>query len=104
MSRRSTSTEAWLASAARLGLAVGVGSREAALVDPTLAPTCAVVRDEAPAGVVANIGMCQLVEQDGRPPLGPDDIRIAVEMIDADFLAVHLNASRSSSNPRATGT
>ena len=79
--------------AAGLGLAVGVGSQRAALVDPTLAPTYAVVRDEAPdAVVIANIGMCQLVEQDGRPPLGPDDIRIAVEMIDADFLAVHLNA------------
>lgn len=78
--------------AERLGLAVGVGSQRAALVDPSLAPTFAAVRERAPSVfVLANLGAAQLVAQDGRPPLGPPEIRTAVEMVGAQALAVHLN-------------
>ena len=80
------------AAAQRLGLAVGVGSQRAALVDPTLERSFAAIRDRAPdATVIANIGACQLVDQDGEPPLTEADVRRVIAMVDADLLAVHLN-------------
>jgi isopentenyl-diphosphate delta-isomerase len=80
------------AAAQRLGLAVGVGSQRAALVEPALAPTFAAVRRDAPDAVVlANVGACQLVDQDGTPALTPAQVGEAVSMVGADVLAVHLN-------------
>lgn len=91
--------------AAELGLAIGVGSQRAALVDPSLAPTYRVVRDEAPDSVViGNLGMCQLIEQDGHEALGPGDFETAVAMIDADFLAIHLNAVEELIQPEGDRT
>jgi isopentenyl-diphosphate delta-isomerase len=79
--------------AAELGLAIGVGSQRAALEDPRLAPTYAIVREAAPgATIIANLGMCQLIPQGEHPALGSDEILAAVEMIGADALAIHLNA------------
>lgn len=87
--------------AERHGLAIGVGSQRAALQDPSLAHTYAAVRESAPgAPVVANVGAAQLIEQaGGRPPLGVDDARAAVDMIRADALAVHLNFLEESVQP-----
>ena len=79
--------------AAELGLAIGTGSQRAALVDPALVDTYSVVRDHAPdAFVIGNIGMSQLIEQLDGPPLGRAEIERAVSMIEADALAVHMNA------------
>ena len=78
--------------AEQLGLAVGVGSQRAAFADPSLARSFAAVRDRAPGAlVIANLGACQLIEQDGAPALTSDDIRQAIEMVGADALAIHLN-------------
>ncbi|MEJ5255863.1 MAG: type 2 isopentenyl-diphosphate Delta-isomerase [Acidimicrobiales bacterium] len=78
--------------AERLGLAVGVGSQRAALIEPALASTFAAVRRHGPsAPVLANIGICQLVDQRGARVLGRDDIHRIVEMVRADVLSVHLN-------------
>jgi isopentenyl-diphosphate delta-isomerase len=79
--------------AQRHGLAIGVGSQRAALVDPSLAPTYSVVRDHAPdALVIGNLGAAQLIDQgSGTAPLGIDEVRVAVDMIRADALAIHLN-------------
>ena len=78
--------------AEELGIAMGVGSQRAALRDRELRPTYAVVREAAPtAFVVGNIGAPQLIPQDGTPPLGPDDVAAALDMVRADALAVHLN-------------
>jgi isopentenyl-diphosphate delta-isomerase len=78
---------------ARQGLAMGVGSQRAALLDPEVADSYAVVRREAPdAFLIANIGASQLVPQAGEPALTLEDVRRAVGMIRADALAVHLNA------------
>jgi isopentenyl-diphosphate Delta-isomerase len=75
------------------GLAMGVGSQRAALLDPAVADSYAVVRREAPqAFLIANIGASQLVPQAGEAPLSIDAVRRAVDMIGADALAVHLNA------------
>jgi len=68
-----------------LGLGMGVGSQRAAIEEPDLADSFIVVREYAPkAFVYANIGVAQLLE----------DLEVAdkaVEMIDADALAIHLN-------------
>lgn len=78
--------------AAELGIAIGVGSQRAALVDPQLAPTFAAVRSRASgAFVIGNIGAVQLVAQGGHPALRASDIERVVEMVGADALAIHLN-------------
>ncbi|HVR89315.1 MAG TPA: type 2 isopentenyl-diphosphate Delta-isomerase [Candidatus Limnocylindria bacterium] len=86
--------------AARHGLAIGVGSQRAALRDPRLRRTYAVVREEAPdAFVIANVGISQLVTQDDGVPLGADDIRALVSMIGANAIALHLNYLEESVQP-----
>jgi isopentenyl-diphosphate delta-isomerase len=86
--------------AQRHGLAIGLGSQRAALVDPTLEPTYAVVREQAPdALVIGNIGAAQLIDQRDRPALTFAQLRRTVEMIDADALAVHLNVLEESVQP-----
>jgi isopentenyl-diphosphate Delta-isomerase len=86
--------------AERHGLAIGVGSQRAALQDPELAHTYAVVREHAPgAFVVGNLGAAQLIAQGGGAPLGLADARAAVEMVRADALAIHLNFLEESVQP-----
>jgi isopentenyl-diphosphate Delta-isomerase len=78
--------------AERHGLAMGVGSQRAALVNPELAPTYAIARKTAPgAFLIANVGAAQLIEQHDQPAFGLDDLRRAVDMIAADAIAFHLN-------------
>jgi isopentenyl-diphosphate delta-isomerase len=94
--------------AAATGAMIGVGSQRAALRDPGLADSYAVVRDEAPgAYVLANIGISQLVDQAGERALDIGDVLRAVEMIRADALAVHLNYLEEAVQPegqtRASG-
>jgi isopentenyl-diphosphate delta-isomerase len=80
--------------AERFGLGMGVGSQRAALENPKLADTFAVVRDEAPhAFLVANIGAVQLRDH------GIAWAEKAVEMIEADVLAVHLNFLQEAIQP-----
>nr|BBH92802.1 type 2 isopentenyl-diphosphate Delta-isomerase [Thermogemmatispora argillosa] len=79
--------------AERYGLALGVGSQRAALVNPGLIPTYAVVREEAPhAFLIANIGAPQLIDQGRHPAFTRSQIEEAIAMIQADALAVHMNA------------
>lgn len=67
-------------------IAMGVGSQRAALEDPSLAWTFRIAREQAPSiPLIANIGAQQL----GEDPLSTAEK--AVEMIDADALAIHLN-------------
>jgi len=71
-----------------LQLGMGVGSQRAAIENPKLAETFAVARKKAPtAFLIANIGGIQLVHG-----CGVKEVKKAVEMIDADAVAVHLNA------------
>ncbi|MBS7624647.1 type 2 isopentenyl-diphosphate Delta-isomerase [Candidatus Bathyarchaeota archaeon] len=70
-----------------LGLGMGVGSQRAALEDPSLERTYKIVREKAPkAFLVSNIGGPQLLMEDSI-----SKIKRAVEMIEADALAIHLN-------------
>jgi isopentenyl-diphosphate Delta-isomerase len=82
-----------LANAAQeLGVAIGSGSQRAALRDSKLARTYSVIREVAPDAVVmANVGICQLIDQGDEQALTQDEIETAVGMLDAQFLIVHLN-------------
>ncbi len=81
-----------LASAAeQFGLGMGVGSQRAALENKELARTYAVIRDFEVPLRIANLGVPQLIKQGPTEPIGIEDGRAAMEMIDAHLLAIHMN-------------
>ncbi len=70
----------------KLGLGIGVGSQRAALENPSLEYTFSVVKEYAPTALkIANIGFVQAKRY------SIDKLMKAVEMVDADALAIHLN-------------
>ncbi|MET1101397.1 MAG: type 2 isopentenyl-diphosphate Delta-isomerase [Pyrodictiaceae archaeon] len=78
-----------------LGLAMGVGSQRAAIENKSLSWTFKAARDCAPsAPLVANIGAPQLAEG-----YGVREVIEAIEMIDADAIAIHLNAAQEVFQP-----
>jgi isopentenyl-diphosphate delta-isomerase len=79
----------------KLGLGMGVGSQRAAIEDQRLEETYTITRKMAPtAFLIANIGGVQLVHG-----YGLKEVRKVVEMIDADAVAVHLNALQEAVQP-----
>jgi isopentenyl-diphosphate delta-isomerase len=79
----------------KLGLGMGVGSQRAAIENITLEETFSVARKMAPnAFLIANIGGVQLVHG-----YGVKEVKKVVEMIDADAVAVHLNALQEAVQP-----
>jgi isopentenyl-diphosphate delta-isomerase len=78
-----------------LGLGMGVGSQRAAIEDKKLEKTFSIARKRAPtAFIIANIGGVQLVNG-----YGLKEVRKALEMIDADAVAIHLNALQETAQP-----
>ncbi|NOY11488.1 MAG: type 2 isopentenyl-diphosphate Delta-isomerase [Archaeoglobi archaeon] len=68
------------------GIGMGVGSQRAGIEDESVANTFSVVREHAPSAFIyANIGLPQIIEK------GVEYAEKAVEMIDADAIAIHLN-------------
>jgi isopentenyl-diphosphate delta-isomerase len=79
----------------KLGLGMGVGSQRAAIEDRKLEETYAIARKMAPnAFLIANIGGVQLVHG-----YGLKEVKKVVEMINADAVAVHLNALQEAVQP-----
>lgn len=77
------------------GIAMGLGSKRAALEDPSLAATFRVVRPVAPDILLfANLGAVQL-----NYGYTVDHCRRAVEMIEADALILHFNALQEALQP-----
>jgi isopentenyl-diphosphate delta-isomerase len=71
-------------------IAIGVGSQRAAIENPALADTFSVVRENAPSTVVvANLGAPQLARG-----YSVEEAARAVEMIEADAIAIHLNPAQ----------
>ena len=78
-----------------LQIGMGVGSQRAALEDQDLEKTFAIARQKAPtAFLIANIGGVQLVNG-----YGVKEIKQTIEMIDADAIAIHLNALQEAIQP-----
>jgi isopentenyl-diphosphate delta-isomerase len=78
-----------------LGLGMGVGSQRAAIEDRKFENTFAVVRKKAPtAFLIANLGGIQFVNG-----YGLKEARRAIEMIDADAIAIHLNPLQEAVQP-----
>jgi len=78
-----------------LHLGMGVGSQRAAIQDKKLEKTYSVARKKAPtAFLIANIGGVQLVHG-----YSIKEIKKAIEMIDADAVAIHLNAVQEALQP-----
>ncbi|MBO0795973.1 MAG: type 2 isopentenyl-diphosphate Delta-isomerase [Ktedonobacteraceae bacterium] len=82
------------------GLALGVGSQRAAVVDPQLAGSYTITRTEAPgAFLIANIGAPQLIAQARHAPFTLEQVQGAIAMIGANALAVHLNSLQEATQP-----
>ncbi len=79
----------------KFGLGMGLGSQRAAIEFKSLGETYKIARERAPnAFLIANIGGVQLVQG-----YGVKEAKKAVEMIDADALAIHLNAVQEALQP-----
>jgi isopentenyl-diphosphate delta-isomerase len=79
------------------GIAMGLGSQRAALVDPGLAETYTIARHVAPtAFLIANVGVAQLADGGG---LTVEEVERLIAMIRADALAIHLNAAQELVQP-----
>ncbi len=82
------------------GLALGVGSQRAAIVNPDVVGSFAVTREMAPSAfLLANIGAPQLIRQERHEPFTLAQVERAVEMIGANALAVHLNSLQEAAQP-----
>nr|WP_303715385.1 type 2 isopentenyl-diphosphate Delta-isomerase [Methanoculleus marisnigri] len=80
--------------AERYNLGMGVGSQRAALEKPELEESFTVVREEAPhAFLCANLGIVQLRDH------GIEWAERAVEMIDAQAIAIHVNSLQEAIQP-----
>ncbi|MHC1610805.1 MAG: type 2 isopentenyl-diphosphate Delta-isomerase [Candidatus Methanospirareceae archaeon] len=80
--------------AERLGVGIGVGSQRAALEGTEQEDSFRVVRDIAPNSFIyANLGAPQLKEY------GVEGVERAIEMIDADAIAIHLNFLQEAIQP-----
>jgi isopentenyl-diphosphate delta-isomerase len=78
-----------------LGLGMGVGSQRAAISNSKLERTFAVAREKAPTTfLIANIGAPQLAKD-----YGVKEARKAVDMMNADALAIHLNPLQEAIQP-----
>jgi isopentenyl-diphosphate delta-isomerase len=78
-----------------LHLGMGVGSQRAAIENSKLAETFSVARKKAPTALlIANIGGIQLANG-----YGLKEVKKAVDMIDADAVAVHLNPLHEAVQP-----
>lgn len=78
-----------------LGLGMGVGSQRAAIESPEMEESFTIAREKAPtAFLIANIGGPQIIEGNGSRKA-----KRAIEMINADALAIHLNPLQEAVQP-----
>ena len=78
-----------------LQLGMGLGSQRAAIEDKKLAKTFSIARKKAPtAFLIANLGAVQLTHG-----YGLNEIKKAIEMIEADAIAIHLNILQEAIQP-----
>src|SRR5713101_7261005 len=82
------------------GLALGVGSQRAAIVNPEVISSYAITREHAPnTFLIANIGAPQLIAQPRHAPFAIEQVEHAITMIGANALAVHMNSLQEATQP-----
>jgi len=82
------------------GLALGVGSQRAGIVNPDVTNSYAITREQAPKTfLIANIGAPQLIAQAHHAPFTFEQVERAVAMIGANALAVHMNSLQEATQP-----
>lgn len=85
--------------AAAVGVGMGVGSQRPVLQGQATEESWAVVRKHDVPLRIANLGAPQLIPQGKKPPLGLPEARRAMEMVEADILAIHLNYTQEIVQP-----
>lgn len=75
---------------ADLGIGMGIGSERAG-IEGVSESSYSVVKDYDVPLVIGNIGAVQLIDQKDKKAFTYDMIEKAVDMVDADVLAIHLN-------------
>ena len=82
------------------GLALGVGSQRAGIVNPDVISSYAITREQAPKTfLIANIGAPQLIAQARHAPFTIEQVEHAVTMIGANALAIHMNSLQEATQP-----
>lgn len=82
------------------GLALGVGSQRAGIVNSDVADSYAITREHAPdAFLIANIGAPQLIPQARHAAFTQAQVQRAIDMIGANALAIHMNSLQEAAQP-----
>src|SRR5215472_16903772 len=82
------------------GLALGVGSQRAGIVNPGVSSSYAITREHAPnTFLIANIGAPQLIAQSRHAAFTIEQAERAIAMIGANALAVHMNSLQEATQP-----
>ncbi len=77
--------------ASEVGVGLGIGSQRAGIENKNLEKTYSVIKEFDVPLVIANLGVPQFIAQKGGKVFTIEDAEHAMEMIDADLLAIHLN-------------
>src|SRR5215471_8796239 len=86
--------------AERYGVALGVGSQRAAIMNPDVISSYAITRENAPnTFLIANIGAPQLIAQARHDPFTIEQVERAITMIGANALAIHMNSLQEATQP-----
>ncbi len=83
---------------AELGIGMGVGSERAA-IEGVDKESYSIIKDYDVPLVIGNIGAPQLIDQKGKKAYTAEDVAVARDIIDADFMAVHLNYLQEAVQP-----
>jgi len=82
------------------GLALGVGSQRAGIVNPDVISSYAITREHAPKTfLIANIGAPQLIAQAHHASFTIEQVERAIAMIGANALAIHMNSLQEATQP-----
>ena len=82
------------------GLALGVGSQRAGIVNPDVISSYAITREHAPKTfLIANIGAPQLIAQAHHAAFTIEQVERAITMIGANALAIHMNSLQEATQP-----
>ena len=83
---------------ADLGIGMGTGSERAG-IDGVDEKSYTVIRDYDVPLVIGNIGAPQLIVQKNKRAYGKEDVEKALDLIDADYIALHLNFLQEAVQP-----